>query len=126
MIILAAFAGIGLLLVSLGVYGVLAYAVSRQTQEIAVRMALGAGRGEVLSLVLHMGLELVAAGVIVGLLASIGTNRLISSQLWNTSAYDPTILLAAVVVIACAGLAACYVPAARALRVDPITALRLE
>ncbi|HVR71370.1 MAG TPA: FtsX-like permease family protein, partial [Vicinamibacteria bacterium] len=126
LIILAAFAAIGLLLVSLGVYGVLAYAVSRQTQEIAVRMALGAGRGEVLSLVLRTGLKLIVAGVIVGLAASAGTNRLITSQLWNTSPYDPATVLAAVVVIAAVGLAACYVPAARALRVDPMAALRVE
>jgi putative ABC transport system permease protein len=75
LIILSAFAGIGLLLVSLGVYGVLAYAVARQTQEIAVRMALGAGRGEVLSLVLRTGLKLIVAGVIVGLAASSGTRH---------------------------------------------------
>jgi ABC-type antimicrobial peptide transport system permease subunit len=126
LIILAAFAAIGLLLVSLGVYGVLAYAVSRQRQEIAVRMALGAGRGEVLSLVLRMGLKLVVAGVVVGLAASVATNRLITTELWNTSPYDPATLLAAVVVITVVGLAACYVPAARALRVDPMAALRVE
>jgi putative ABC transport system permease protein len=73
-----------------------------------------------------MGLKLVVAGVLVGLMASVATNRLITTQLWNTSPYDPATLLAAVVVIACVGLAACYVPAARALRVDPMTALRME
>jgi putative ABC transport system permease protein len=126
LIILSAFAGIGLLLVSLGVYGVLAYAVSRQTQEIAVRMALGASRGQVLGLVLGSGLKLVAAGVVVGLLASTATNRLMINQLWNTSPYDPLTVIAAVVVIAAAALAACYVPAARAVRVEPMAALRLE
>jgi putative ABC transport system permease protein len=126
LIVLAAFAAIGVLLVSLGVYGVLAYAVSRQRQEIAVRMALGAGRGEVLSLVLRMGMKLVLAGVAMGLAVSVATNRLITAELWNTSPYDPATLVAAVVVIAIVGLLACYVPAARALRVDPMTALRLE
>lgn len=126
LIILAAFAGTGLLLVSLGVYGVLAYTVSRQTQEIAVRMALGAGRNEVLGLVLRIGLKLVAAGVVAGLLASLATNRLIVNQLWNTSPYDPLTMLAAVMVIGVVAMSACYVPAARALRVDPMAALRVE
>ena len=107
-------------------YGVLAYTVSRQTQEIAVRMALGAGRGQVLGLVLRIGLKLVAAGVAVGLLASLATNRMIVNQLWNTSPYDPLTLAAAVVVLAVAGLAACYVPAWRAVRIEPNAALRLE
>jgi putative ABC transport system permease protein len=126
LIILAAFAGTGLLLVSLGVYGVLAYAVSRQTQEIAVRMALGAGRGEVLGMVLHMGARLVAGGVAAGLLMSLATNRLMLNQLWNVSPYDPLTVGTAVVVILVAALCACYVPAARALRVDPMAALRME
>jgi predicted permease len=126
LIILAAFAGTGLLLVSLGVYGVLAYAVSRQTQEIAVRMALGAGRGEVLGMVLHMGARLVAGGVAAGLLMSLATNRLMLNQLWNVSPYDPLTVGTAVVVILVAALGACYVPAARALRVDPMAALRME
>jgi predicted permease len=126
LIILAAFAGTGLVLVSLGVYGVLSYTVSRQRQAIAVRMALGAGRGEVLGLVLRMGLKLVAAGVVLGLLAGLATNRLMVNQLWNTSPYDPLTVVAAVLVIVAAALAACYVPAARALRVDPMAALRLE
>lgn len=126
LIILAAFAGTGLVLVSLGVYGVLAYTVSRQTQEIAVRMALGAGRGQVLGMVLRTGARLVAAGVAAGLVASLATNRLIVNQLWNTSPYDPLTVGLAVVVILAAALGACYVPAARALRVDPMAALRLE
>jgi ABC-type antimicrobial peptide transport system permease subunit len=126
LIILAAFAAIGLLLVSLGVYGVLACAASRQTQEIALRMALGAGRTDVLSLVLRTGLKLVVAGVALGLAAGFATNRLMTAQLWNTSPYDPATLFAAVAVIACVGTAACYVPAARALRVDPMAALRVE
>jgi predicted permease len=126
LIILAAFAAAGLLLVSLGVYGVLAYAVSRKTPEIAVRMALGAGRGQVLGLVLRAGVKLVAAGVAAGLLASLATNRLIATQLWKTSPYDPLTVAGAVLVIAAAALLACYVPASRAVRVDPMAALRLE
>jgi putative ABC transport system permease protein len=126
LIVLAAFAGTGLLLVALGIYGVLAYKVSRQTREIAIRMALGGARRHVLGFVLRLGLQLVAAGTVVGLAASAATNRLIANQLWNTSPYDPLTLAIAVAVIVLVGLLACYGPAARALRVDPMAALRLD
>jgi predicted permease len=126
LIVLAAFAGTGLALVALGIYGVLAYTVSRQTHEIAVRMALGAGRNQVLRLVLRLGLQLIAAGVAAGLAAGAATHRLIAHQLWNISPHDPLTLVGAVAVIAVVGLAACYAPAARAMRVEPMAALRLE
>ena len=126
LIVLAAFAGTGLLLVALGIYGVLAYKVSRQTREIAIRMALGGARRHVLGFVLRLGLQLIAAGIVAGLAASAATNRLIVNQLWNTSPYDPLTLAFAVAVIVLVGLAACYGPAARALRVDPMAALRLD
>jgi putative ABC transport system permease protein len=126
LIVLTAFAGTGLILVALGIYGVLAYKVSRQTREIAIRMALGGGHRHVLGFVLRLGLQLVAAGIAVGLAASAATNRLIVNQLWNTSPYDPLTLTIAVTVIVLVGLLACYGPAARALRVDPMAALRLE
>jgi putative ABC transport system permease protein len=105
---------------------VLAYTVARQRQEIAVRMALGAGRGQVLALVLVTGGRLVAAGTAAGLLLGAGATRLIASQLWNTSPHDPAALLGAVAVIGCIGLLACYVPAVRAVRMDPVAALRLD
>jgi ABC-type antimicrobial peptide transport system permease subunit len=76
--------------------------------------------------VLRIGLKLVAAGVVAGILASVATNRLIVNELWNTSPYDPLTMVAAVVVIGAVAMSACYVPAARALRVDPMTALRVE
>jgi predicted permease len=130
LIVLSAFATTGMLLVAIGVYSVLAYTVSRQTQEIAVRMALGASRRDVLKVVLRLGMRLVAVGIGVGLLASFGTNRLISTQLGHqlldVSPYDPLTLAIAVSVIAGMGLAACYLPALRALRVDPMHALRHE
>ncbi len=111
---------------ALGIYGVLAYKVSRQTREIAIRMALGGARRHVLWFVLRLGLQLIAAGIVAGLAASAATNRLIVNQLWNTSPYDPLTLAIAVAVIVLVGLLACYGPAARALRVDPMAALRLD
>ncbi len=126
LIVLVAFAAIGLLLVAVGVYGVMAYTVARQRQEIAVRMALGASRGAVHGLVLATGGRLLAAGTALGLLLGLAAGRLIASQLWNTSPNDPLALLAAVGVILAIGLIACYVPASRAVRIDPVAALRLD
>jgi putative ABC transport system permease protein len=126
LIVLGAFAGIGLVLVAIGVYGVMAYTISRQTQEIAVRMALGASRWQVVQLVLWLGLRLIGAGIAFGLLASVGTNRLIANQLWNTSPRDPLTLAVGIATIAVIGLAACGVPAWRAVRLEPMRALRHE
>jgi putative ABC transport system permease protein len=126
LILLGVFAGVGLVLVAIGVYSVIAYTVSRQTHEIGIRMALGAGRGDVFGMVLRMGVKLIALGVAAGLLASFGVTRLIASQLWGVSAYDPVTFVGVVLVVALAGLAACYLPARRATRVDPMVALRYE
>jgi putative ABC transport system permease protein len=126
LILLGIFAGVGLILVALGVYSVSAYTVSRQTQEIGIRMALGAGRGDVLRMVMWMGLQLVAIGVAVGLLASLGVTRVIASQLYGVSPHDPLTLAVVVAVLLVVGCAACYFPALRATRVDPMVALRYE
>jgi predicted permease len=126
LIVLALFAVTGTLLVAVGVFSVMAYTVSRQTKEIAVRMALGATRPQLLGVVLRLGLRLLAVGAAAGLLASVATTRLIASQLWNTSPYDPLTLVAATSLIALVALAACYIPARRAMAVDPMTALRHE
>jgi putative ABC transport system permease protein len=125
-IVLGMFAGTGLVLVALGVYGVLAYTVSQQSREIAIRMALGGDRSHVLRMVFRMGLRLLGLGVAVGLAASFATNRLLVSQLWNTSPHDPATLLAAVAIVGIIGICACWVPARRAIRVEPIAALRHE
>jgi putative ABC transport system permease protein len=109
-----------------GVYSVVAYTVSRQTQEIGIRMALGARGVDVLGMIIRMGLRLVAAGVVIGLIASFGATRVIRSQLWNISPHDPITLAIVVGVMTLAGFAACYFPARRATRVDPIVALRYE
>ena len=129
MLILAAFAGIGLLLVAVGVYGVVAYSVSRRTQEIAIRMALGADRPLMLRAILRPGAMLLIAGIALGLVASLGTNRLLAdyvANISNVSVYDPLTMLAAVAVILAMGLAACYLPALRAALVEPMAALRHE
>ena len=126
LVLLGVFAGVGLLLVAIGVYSVISYTVSRQTQEIGIRMALGASRGVVLAMIVRMGLRLIVVGAAIGLAASFGVTRVIANQLWGVSPHDPLTLAAVVSVMLLAGLAACYVPARRATRVDPMIALRYE
>jgi putative ABC transport system permease protein len=126
LILLSVFAGVGLALVAIGIYSLIAYTVSRQTHEIGIRMALGAGRADVLRMVLSMGARLIGLGVIAGLVASFGVARLIASQLWSVSPYDPITLCGVVAMVAMVGLAACYFPARRATHVDPMVALRYE
>ena len=126
LVLLGVFAGVGLVLVAIGVYSVIAYTVSHQTQELGLRMALGATRANVLGMVVRMGLRLIVVGVTIGLLASVAATRVLSNQLWGVSPRDPITLTAAVAVMTLAGLAACYFPARRATRVDPMVALRYE
>ena len=125
-IVLGAFAVTGLLLVAAGLYGLLAYVVSRRTSEIAVRMALGAERRDILRSVLGSGARLLAVGAIVGAAASLGTNRLLTNWIWQQSAFDPVLMTVTVAVIASVGVAACLLPALRAARVEPMQALRHE
>ncbi len=120
------FASIGLILVTVGVYSVLAYTAARRAHEIGIRMALGAERGDVIKLVLRMGLRLVILGVLIGVAASLALARVISSQLWGVSAYDPATLATVPLLLLLTGLVACWVPARRASRVDPLVALRYE
>jgi putative ABC transport system permease protein len=126
LIVLGMFAATGLVLVALGIYGVLAYTVSQRTREIAIRLAIGGEHRDVLQLVLGLGLRLVVVGLSIGLLASTATNRLLISQLWNTSPHDILTLAAVAATIGIIGLGACWVPARRAMRVDPMVALRQE
>jgi putative ABC transport system permease protein len=125
-LVLGIFACAGILLVATGVYGVLAYTVSQQTRAIAIRMALGGDRRHVVRMVVRLGMRLVGAGVVLGVLASLLTNRLLMSQLWNISPHDPVTFLAALAVMLVIGALACWVPASRAVRVDPMIALRHE
>jgi putative ABC transport system permease protein len=125
-LVLGIFAATGVLLVALGVYGVLAYTVSQQRREIAIRMALGGQRGDVIQMVLRLGLQLVGAGLIIGAVASLATNRLLVTQLWNITPHDPLTFAAAILLVLTVGAAACWVPARRAVRVEPMAALRQE
>jgi predicted permease len=125
-ILLGVFASVGLILVAVGVYSVIAYTVSRQTREIGIRMALGAGRSDVLRMVATMGLRLIAIGAGIGLVASFGATRVIASQLTGISPHDPLTLAGVVLVLGMVGVAACYFPAQRASRVDPNVALRVD
>jgi putative ABC transport system permease protein len=126
LILLGVFASVGLVLVTIGVYSVISYTISRQTQEIGIRMALGARRSDVLVIVLYLGLRLVGYGVVAGLALSIVASRVLANQLWGVSAYDPLTLSGVVAVVVVCGLAACYFPARRATMIDPMVALRHE
>ena len=126
LVLLSVFASVGLVLVAIGVYSVIAYTVARQTREIGIRMALGAGRRDVLRMVSLMGLKLIAIGAAVGLLASFGATRFIASQLTGVSPHDPLTLAGVIVLMAIVGVAACFFPAQKASRVDPLVALRTE
>jgi ABC-type antimicrobial peptide transport system permease subunit len=120
------FSAIGLVLVTIGVYSVLAYTTARRTQEIGIRMALGAKSSDVQRMVIRMGLRLVGIGVALGLIASLALGRVIATQLWGVSAYDPWTLVSVPVVLLVTGLVACWLPARRAASVDPLVALRYE
>ncbi len=120
------FGVIGLILVTIGVYSLLSYTTARRTQEIGIRMALGAQGSDVLGMVIRMGFRLVATGVGVGLIVSLALGRILATQLWGVSAYDPWTLTCVPVVLLVTGFLACWLPARRAARVDPLVALRYE
>lgn len=120
------FGAIGLVLVTIGVYSVLAYTTTRRTHEIGIRMALGAEGSDVLGMVIRMGLRLVGIGVALGLIASVALGRVIATQLWGVSAYDPWTLVSVPLVLFLTGFLACWLPARRASHVDPLVALRYE
>jgi len=126
LVLLGVFASVGLVLVAIGVYSVIAYTVSRQTQEIGIRMALGAQRADVLRMVFRTGLRLIVFGIVLGLVASAAATRVIANQLREISQYDPLTLSGVTLVMLLAGVVACYMPARRATRVDPMVALRYE
>ena len=126
MLLLGVFAGVALLLATVGIYGAVAYSVEQRTGEIGVRMALGAQTMDVLRLVMAQGMKPVVVGLIAGLAAALALARLLASQLYQVSAYNPLLLSATLVILGAAALLACLLPARRATRVDPIQALRTE
>jgi ABC-type antimicrobial peptide transport system permease subunit len=126
MILLGIFAALALLLSSVGIYGVISYLVGQRTQEIGIRVALGARRGDVLRLILSHSVKMAVLGVLIGMGASIALTRLMGKMLYGVSATDPTTFLGVAVILSAVALAASYIPARRALRVDPIVALRYE
>jgi putative ABC transport system permease protein len=124
--LLGVFAGVALTIAVLGVFGVLSFIVTQRTRELGIRIALGAGPGQVRRLVVGRGLALVAAGIVVGLLGSIAITRFMGSLLYGVTATDPITYLAVAALLASAAVVASYLPARRATRVDPILALRAE
>ncbi len=124
MLALGAFAGVAMLLAVVGVYGVMAYLVARRTREIGIRVALGAGRGGVLRLVVGEGARLAALGVGLGLVASLGASRAVARLLYGVSPTDPLTFAGTAALLGGVALVACWVPARRAARVDPVRALR--
>lgn len=123
---LVAFGSLGLTLVSVGVYSVLSYAVSRRTQEIGIRMALGAQATDMRRMVMRAGLKWLGIGIAIGVPASIALAKILQNRIWGIKSADPLTLLAVSLILTAVGLAACYIPARRATKVDPMVALRYE
>lgn len=126
MSLLGLFAGLGMLLAAVGIYGVMSYAVAERTNEIGIRMALGAARRDVMALILGQGMKLTLLGVIAGLAASFGLTRLMQGFLFGVSATNPLTFAAVTLLLTLVAALACWWPARRATKVDPLTALRYE
>ena len=120
------FASVGLILVVIGVYSVVAYTTCMRTREIGIRIALGADRSSAVQLVIRMGMRLILLGVAVGVAVSLATSTAIAGQLWQVSARDPLTIAAVSALLLATGLAACWIPARRAATIEPVVALRSE
>jgi putative ABC transport system permease protein len=126
MMLLGVFAAVAMVLAAIGIYGVIAYSVAQRTREIGIRMALGAQRGAMLSMVLRQSLSVVAIGITIGLLAAFGATRLLASLLYGVGANDVLTYASVVSLLGAAAFLASYIPARRAMKVDPMVALRYE
>jgi putative ABC transport system permease protein len=125
-LLIGLFAGVALILTMVGLYGVMSCAVVENTQQIGIRMALGAQRSDVLRVILGQGMRMTVAGIVIGLGAALGLTRLMSSLLFGIGSTDPWTFTSVAVLLLGVAAAACYLPARRAMNVDPMVALRQE
>ena len=126
MTLLMIFAGVALLLAAIGIYGLMAYSVQQRTQEIGIRIALGASAHDVRKMIVRQGMALALAGVFIGVAAALGLTRLMASLLYGVTARDPIAMTSVALLLIGVALAATYIPARRASRVDPVVSLRYE
>ncbi|HWF47883.1 MAG TPA: FtsX-like permease family protein, partial [Bryobacteraceae bacterium] len=126
LILLGLFSVLALVLAAIGIYGVISYAVAQRTHEIGIRLALGAQSKDVVRMILAQGATITGAGVVIGIIAALGLTRLMSKLLFAVSAADPSTFAAVAIMLMLIAMLACYIPARRTLRVDPMIALRDE
>ena len=126
LVMLSLAGGMALLLGTIGLYGVIGYSVSQRTHEIGIRMALGGQREDILRLILRHGTKLTLVGVAIGVAATLGLSRFLSSLLYGVKPTDPLTFLGVTIMLVLVTLLACYIPARRAMRVDPMVALKYE